>query len=232
MSPIPAIEDLAALAVLDDPVRHRLFALVRAAAEPVTREEAAREVGISRKLAAFHLDRLVGSGLIEVVAPEAGRRRPGRPAKRYRAAVVELSVSVPERRYDLIGAILLDAIIGAEHGEDLRDAALEAGGSRGRELGRQLAESRRLGRVGPERALSGAVELLSELGYEPVRLLGSKVVLRNCPFHRLADRSPELICAVNRDFVEGLLRGLGTDRVVSRLVEPEGGCCVALEIPE
>jgi predicted ArsR family transcriptional regulator len=225
-----AFEDLAALAVLEDPVRRRLFVFVRSRQGSVTREEAAGEVGISRKLAAFHLDKLADSGLLEVVELEDGRRGPGRPAKRYRVATVELSVTLPERRYDFIAQILVDAVVRARPGEDPEGAALRVARETGEEVGLAAAESRQLGRVGPERALSAAAAVLSELGYEPDRRGGTSVALRNCPFHHLAERSPELICALNLSFVAGLVGGLGSDRVTSRLVAPEGGCCVSLEL--
>jgi hypothetical protein len=45
--------DLSALALLADPVRRRLYELVRASAKPVGREEAAAGAGVSAKFAAF-----------------------------------------------------------------------------------------------------------------------------------------------------------------------------------
>ena len=47
---------LEAAAILSDDLRRRMYAFIRAARAPVTRDEAAASVGISRKLAAFHLD--------------------------------------------------------------------------------------------------------------------------------------------------------------------------------
>ena len=38
-------------------------------------------------------------------------------------------------------------------------------------------------------------------------------MLRNCPFQRVAGRAPELVCALNQDFLAGLLHGLGARRV-------------------
>jgi hypothetical protein len=48
----PAIR---AIAALDDDLRWGMYEFIRAARRPVTRDEAAAAVGISRKLAAFHL---------------------------------------------------------------------------------------------------------------------------------------------------------------------------------
>src|SRR4051812_23000871 len=55
---------VAAIAALEDDVRRALFEHVRGAAQPVTRESAAAAIGISRNLAAFHLDKLVELGLL------------------------------------------------------------------------------------------------------------------------------------------------------------------------
>jgi hypothetical protein len=48
----PIDDSVAAMAVLDEPNRRRLYALVAANAEPVGRDAAAAALGISRELAA------------------------------------------------------------------------------------------------------------------------------------------------------------------------------------
>jgi predicted ArsR family transcriptional regulator len=57
------------------------------------------------------------------------------------------------------------------------------------------------------------------------------VELRNCPFHSLARRAPEVVCAVNRSLLEGLLRGLGDRRVEAVLAPRPDACCVELRAP-
>src|SRR5436190_20067858 len=92
--------DAGRLSVLDEPLRRRLFDYVRHSSEAVGREEAAAAVEISRSLAAYHLDKLVGHGLLTAsYRRPAGRAGPGagRPAKLYSPADQELSVSVPPR---------------------------------------------------------------------------------------------------------------------------------------
>ena len=77
--------DIGAISMLEDPVRARLYAAVRQAGEPVTREDAAAQAGISRKLAAFHLEKLVDAGCSSRKptsgsrVASAGRRRPTSP---------------------------------------------------------------------------------------------------------------------------------------------------------
>ena len=50
----------------------------------------------------------------------------GRPAKLYRRAADEVSVSLPDRRYDLAGAVLADAIELSLTGEVPLPAAVSA----------------------------------------------------------------------------------------------------------
>ncbi|MGB6201410.1 helix-turn-helix domain-containing protein, partial [Mycolicibacter algericus] len=79
-------DPLTGLSSLDDPVRQRLYHYVASCDEPVAREQAATAAGISRTLAAYHLDKLAQAGILSVsYARPAGRSGPGagRPAKRY-----------------------------------------------------------------------------------------------------------------------------------------------------
>ena len=94
--PLPQA-DIGAISTLEDPVRARLYAAVRQAGEPVTREDAAAQAGISRKLAAFHLEKLVDAGLLESRADERVPRRVGRTPKAYVPVQHAVTVSVPPR---------------------------------------------------------------------------------------------------------------------------------------
>jgi hypothetical protein len=100
-------QQLAAVALLADQLRQRPYRFVVAQPDPVTRDQAAAAVGTSRKLAAFHLDKLLSAGLLEAAAPDPARRRPGRAPKAYQPAATEVAVSIPQRRYDLLGDLLV-----------------------------------------------------------------------------------------------------------------------------
>jgi predicted ArsR family transcriptional regulator len=52
--------------MLADPARRDLYEYVADAGREVGRAEAAGAVGVARTLAAFHLDKLVDAGLLEV----------------------------------------------------------------------------------------------------------------------------------------------------------------------
>lgn len=218
--------------VLAEPRRRELYAAVRAASRPLTRDEAADAVGIGRPLAAFHLDKLAEAGLLTVsYARDEGRGGPGagRPAKRYAAGSERVELSVPARRDDLVGRILAEAV---SAGGDVRTHVDEIADRRGREEGRRCrAAGGGAGRSaeGGGAGLSAATEALAELGYEPVRTDDGTVLLRNCPFHRVLDTAPELVCGLNLAYLSGMLDGLEVaDDVAAELRPGVAGCCVAL----
>lgn len=103
--------DTSPLATLEEGTRRRVYLLVRH--EAVSGNEVAKALGISRKLAAFYLEKLLKAGLL--VARRArppGRSGPGvgRTAKYYFDSGVETQISLAVRRYDLAGLLLVDAI--------------------------------------------------------------------------------------------------------------------------
>ena len=222
-------DDVDAVAALGDRTRGRLYRFIRQARRSVTRDEAAAEVGISRKLAAFHLDRLVRNGLLEPTfeRPRDAAATPGRAPKRYRVSPAEIAVSIPERRYDLVGEILVDAVAGAGPGEPVAAAAERIAADRGRALGGRLRQQQAPGRLGPERSLALAAESLATAGFEP-RARNGEVQLLNCPFHALAQRAPALVCGINAAFLGGFLEGLQALRVRADLDPGESRCCVVL----
>jgi predicted ArsR family transcriptional regulator len=226
--------DAAALGALEDKLRRRLYLLVRSKGRPVNRDEAASAVGISRKLAAFHLDKLVVRGLLThsyARPPGRGGRGAGRTAKYYEPSERQIDVTIPERRYDLLGSVLLRALRSGHENERGEDAARRAAAETGMDIGR--AERRRLGivRPGPERAMAVATRVLEETGYEPYRGEDGEARLRSCPFHELAEQDRDLVCSMNECLVEGVVRGLGNDTVRVMLDPVPGQCCVTLKPP-
>lgn len=228
---------LTAVALLAEPVRRQLFEFVRRSPAPVTRDEAAASCGISRKLAAFHLDKLVRAGLLRS-GTDVRTAGVGRRPKAYEPGDVEVAVSVPPRHYDLLAELLLDAVTAARSpaetdggapGEVVAEAGRQAAHRRGVLLGADAREQTRAGRLGPERALTLAVGVLEACGYEPARADPRRVVLRNCPFHRLVDRSRDLVCGLNQAFCAGVVAGLGAPGVTAALTPEPGRCCVQLE---
>ena len=219
---------VAAIAALDDDVRRSLYEHVRAAGEPVTREAAAAAVGISRKLAAFHLDKLVDLGVLRSGFGPAAGRRVGRAPRLYEPAQEDIAVRVPERSPELLASILVEAVSTERADERAEQAVLRVAGERGVALGAAERARLRGGRVGAERALTTSAELLGRHGFEPFREEGS-VRLRSCPFHPMAGMAPALVCGLNRAYLAGMVEGLDADdRVTAELAPRAGECCVEL----
>lgn len=218
------IESLAALA---EPTRRRLYDLVVAGGAPVGRDEAATALGISRELAAFHLDRLVEAGLLQTEYRRlTGRTGPGagRTAKLYRRAEQDVEISLPARHYDRAADLMATALSrldGASGVEALAGIARERGTAVG-------IEARRLAEGPPDgpRSLSGLVGVLREAGYEPHVESDGEVCLRNCPFKALAAEHRDLTCGMNLTWAEGVVTGLGVQDVTVVLAPEPGRCCV------
>jgi predicted ArsR family transcriptional regulator len=207
---------LAAVAALDEPTRRRLYEYVVRRPDPVSRDDVASALAVPRATVAFHLDRLVEERLLVAeYERRSGRTGPGagRPAKLYRRSDRQVSVSVPERHYELAGELLASAI---EEADETGGSAREILGRRARDHGAELAAG------APD-----VVATLEEHGFEP-RVEGDGVLLGNCPFQRLARTHTRLVCEMNLGLVEGMLDGAG-DRRLRACLDPRSGlCCVRL----
>ena len=219
---------LAAVAMLADRVRRSLFDVVRRSSAAVTREEAAEAVGVSRNLAAFHLDKLVAAGLLEAAPSPHGSGRPGRRPRCYAPADTDVAISIPPRKPTLLAQLLLAAMVEAEEGASPVDTADRVARRRGRALGAAERAARRPGRLGAERALSLLMVVLGSHGYDPVRGEGVAAQFRSCPFHPMARDAPEIVCRLHHSYLTGLLEGLQAEAVEPVLAPGTGGCCVEL----
>ena len=212
----------AGIGALAEPVRRALYEYVVAQPQPVGREEAAAAVGVPGHKANFHLDRLVDEGLLEVEFRRlTGRTGPGagRPAKLYRRSDREWAVSLPPRRYDLVGHILAAGVERARRDDVSVDHALhDAAREEGTAIG---AEARS---VFSPPSLS---DVLAHQGYEP-RTEGEVLLLANCPFDSLAQEHTDLVCGLNCSFVQGVADGLGQEQAEARLEPAPGRCCVTV----
>jgi len=223
-----AVDDpIEAVALLDEPNRRHLYDLVAVSREPVGRDDAAAALGISRELAAFHLDRLAVAGLLDTeYRRRGGRSGPGagRPAKLYRRADREVAVSLPPRHYDLAADLMataLDRLGGVSGVEAVATVAREQGTIAGARARRGTGA-----RPGRRRLLTTLLDVLQGAGYEPqVDPSSGTVCLRNCPYDALAKDHRDLTCGMNLAWAEGVVDGLGSAATVELVPDP-GRCCV------
>jgi predicted ArsR family transcriptional regulator len=225
----PVGDPIQAVAFLDEPTRRRLYRLVVVSHEPVGRDDAAAALGISRELAAFHLDRLVKAGLLATeYRRRSGRSGPGagRPAKLYRRGDGEVAVSFPPRRYDLAADLMATALdrLGDRTGID---AATAAARERGTAVGVQARRDAGA-RPSRRRLQTALLDTLRGSGYEPDTSAG-QVCLRNCPYDALVSDHRELTCGMNLAWAEGVIGGLAESGLRPELAPRAGYCCVVFE---
>jgi len=200
--PLPPSADARVLA---DERRRAIYQYVCRTHGPVTVNEVAEAFTIHRNAAKHHLDRLLDAGLLRAEFRRVnGRKGPGagRPSKLYSPTDVEVSFSVPERHYDLLAHLLLQALT--------QGADLETVGAR---FGRQLAKATTAD-TGVSEPLDGVREVLDRLGFRPTIETDAEgalwVTTENCPFGWVAMEAPEgEVCRLDRAIISGVLEGFG-----------------------
>ncbi|MDD4867855.1 MAG: helix-turn-helix domain-containing protein [Mycobacterium sp.] len=208
------LEAVAVLGNLCEPVRRRLYEYVAARGEPVARDEAAAAAGISRTLAAYHLDKLADAGILAVSYARLSERSGpggGRPAKRYTRRQREVLASVPPRNYALLAELLGEAVA-----NDTSGTARSAVAGAARKAGRASVSDK------------SVLEALWTCGFEPAQRADGAIELRNCPFRQLAHKYPELVCGLNLEMVRGMLEAAGDRPAWAELAPHETGCCVVV----
>jgi predicted ArsR family transcriptional regulator len=224
-------QQLTGLAGLGDPIRRALYRHVAERGTPVSRDEAAQAVGISRPLAAYHLDKLVHDGLLEPrYHRRGGRQGPGagRPAKHYVRAQRDLELSLPARDYATLAELLAGAVEADPSGA--ATAALNhAAATLGADLGAEAASHTAPG-GDPDQVLAAVRQALAARGYEPYEEADGTIRLRNCPFDRIATHHRQLVCGANHAMLQALTDQLDGDPPTLRAeLDPQPGrCCVTL----
>jgi predicted ArsR family transcriptional regulator len=199
-------------AVLADDTRYRIYrAIAERPGEDVTVAEMAERFDLHPNVARMHLSKLEQAGFL---ATDFRRTSGGgRPAKLYRLSDLVVTFGFPPRRYELLSRLALGALAAGGSRADALRVCREAGAAEGR---RALA-----GEAAPPRDRDAAAELvqrvaedqglLPEVAWQEQALA---VVVHNCTFHELSGADPDLVCAMHRAFLEGVLEvvtaGLGS----------------------
>jgi predicted ArsR family transcriptional regulator len=225
---LPGLDPIQVAAVLAEPTRRGLYDIVVARREATGRDEAAAALGISRELAAFHLDRLVDAGLLDTEYRRlTGRTGPGagRPAKLYRRAGGGIEFSLPQRHYERAAELMATALdrLGSAAGID---AVARIARERGRALGADAAELPESTAPGVRGSFGRLLDLLRGAGFEPEIEPAGDVCLQNCPYDALVQEHRDLTCGMNLAWAEGVVEGLGASDVAVKLNPEPGRCCV------
>lgn len=218
---------LEALATVLEPRRRSLYRYVAEQLTPVSRDQAAAAVGVSRAMAAFHLDKLVEAGLLRTQYRRlSGRtgRGAGRPSKLYRRSRRRFDVTLPGREHELLARLLVES---ARETDDISGLE-EMGRAYGRSLGAR-ARTRVRSRPTAERLARCVEDVTAELGFEPIATGAGEVRARNCPFDPLSRRFPAVVCGAALAIVGGVLDGIGADDLRVTRSERRDWCCVVVK---
>ncbi len=184
---------------LADDTRYRLYRTLRLSGRSVSVRELSSRLSLHPNTLRPHLRRLEEAGL---AASEVRRAASvGRPQVLYTAVDRE---GREGRDYRLLGEILVGLLTGARQRERAEAVAREWGAYL---VGKSVPRPGARGHAGPN--LATLQEALAEAGFDPrFRRRGAKTVeisLRDCPFRDLLDEHQDLVCAVHRGLLEGML---------------------------
>lgn len=198
-------------AVLADDTRYRIYrSIAEHPGEDVTVADVAARFGLHPNVARMHLAKLEQAGFLATdFRRSAGG---GRPAKLYRLSDVVVTFGFPPRRYELLSRLALEALSAG----GTRDETLHACREAGREEGRRALAQEARPPADAARAAGLVQRVAEEQGLLPVvrwRDDGLEIVVNNCTFRELSGGDPDLVCAMHRAFLEGVLEvvtaGLG-----------------------
>ena len=225
------------VAALGDPTRRRVFFTVREAGELMGKVDVAEAVGITRRLAGFHLDKLVEQGFLRAEFQRRnGRTGPGagRPAKLYALAESEEDSRLNVKHYDLLAELLLKAM-SDRSGEDPQEVLERVG----YEFGRELGEAERQAGRSPSYAtttdaVTGVVGVLTRFGFGATESEGGGFTARMCPFEEMAKVDPQRVCGLDRAIWRGVLSAFNPDATLAgaRSMAQGDAACGALVVED
>ena len=204
---------------LADDTRFRLYRHLGLSGRPVSIRELAARLSLHPNTLRPHLRRLEEAGLVRREVRKG--TSVGRPQTLYSA--VERNVA--DRDYRLLAEILAGLVRGAQGRAKASDLA--------RQWGEYLAirGGPKPGTRDPARhGLATLQEAMAGAGFDPRFHRGAggrvQITLRDCPFRDLLDDHRDLVCAVHRGLLEGMLGALKPPLVLTTF-EPlaERGTC-------
>jgi predicted ArsR family transcriptional regulator len=224
------------VAALGDGTRRRVFFTVREACGLVGKDEVAEGVGITRRLAGFHLDKLVEQGFLRAeFQRRSGRSGPGagRPAKFYSLAAPEEDKRLLEKHYDMLAELLLRAM-NDRSGEDPQEVLERVGYEFGRELGvAERAAGRSPSYSSTTEAVMGVVGVLTRYGFGATAGTDGEFTARACPFEEMAKVDPKRVCGLDRAIWRGVLSAFNPDATLAGATARAEGdeACAARIVP-
>ena len=192
--------------------RQRILELLRAAPDGLGVQELADRTGLHSNTVRFHLDRLVGDGMVQRQVEERGE--PGRPRLSFTAAP-RPDPARDSRNYQFLAEILASYVAGtADHPAA---AAVEAGRTWGRYLTERPAPYQR---ISGREAVTQLLRILDDIGFAPELATDDPRQIRipHCPFREVAETHREVVCAIHLGLMRGALDEMGAPVTADRLV--------------
>ena len=204
--------------------RQQVLDVIQRAADPVGVSEIADRIGVHPNTVRFHLDALVGDGIVERVPDTPSG--PGRPRAGYRPRPGLARGSA--RRYRVLAEILLSHLSATS--DDPAAAATAAGRTWGAHLVPRRAPSQAVTR---DDAVDRLTAMLRDLDFAPEPVAGDdgspdRIRLRHCPFLELAEPHRDLVCPLHLGLMQGALTELRAPVAVTALTPfAEATACLA-----
>ena len=187
---------------LADDTRFRLYRYLRLSGRSVSVRELSARLSLHPNTLRPHLRRLEEAGLVRREARKGATV--GRPQTMYSAVDRD---GREGRDWRLLAEILAGLVTGAR--------ARERAASLAREWGQYLVIQggpKPGTRLPARRNLAVLQEAMAEAGFDPRFRRGGKgsveITLRDCPFRDLLEDHRELVCAIHRGLLEGMLGSL------------------------
>jgi predicted ArsR family transcriptional regulator len=204
--------------------RQQVLDAIQRAAEPVGVSEIANRIGVHPNTVRFHLETLVGDGIVERVPDMPSG--PGRPRAGYRARAGLARGGA--RRYRALAEILLSHLSATS--DDPAAAATAAGLAWGAHLVPRPGPFQKVTR---DDAVHRLTAMLADLDFAPEPVAGDhgppdRIRLRHCPFLELAEPHRDLVCPLHLGLMQGALTELRAPVAVTALTPfAEATACLA-----
>ena len=194
-----------------DPTRREIYLAVRDHGPAgVTAAEVAERFALHPNVARHHLEKLAGGGylVVEVGRRDDATRTAGRPSKRYCAVELDNTFSLPLKHDDVLSSLLARALdaLGPDRAAGLAD---EVGYEYGRDLAARMDPG--AGQRSVKAAIGAVADALTAHGFAAhaeERGGELKIVSECCPFGDTAQRYPNVVCALDRGMIRGMMSGL------------------------
>lgn len=192
--------------------RVRILELIRASSTPLDVRQIAAQSDLHPNTVRFHLKVLIDAGLAHSQPDPRGNS--GRPRLVY-SAITAGSAHRHGNSYLLLADILAGHLVAD------RTIRTELAEEAGRELARRHRPPAQQGpHTSAGDAVHRAVAVFTELGFEPeLREDGPhrQILLHACPFHAVARKHPDVVCALHLGLLKQTLADLDAPGDVSRL---------------